>query len=272
MGEKGSRKPLLSPRCQQPALHAQFLHAFGEAEAIHEHADGAHQGGLVDENAIRRRGDVITAGGADIVHHHVEGNLGVFAAQATHLVVDLTGLDGTTARAVDAQHHTLGVLVIERAIEGGDQGVRPHAILAADLAFQLDKRGMGPRRGESLAFIGQQKTQDDEQPDEAQGPEEHAPATRSALLGQVGQQQAFQGAAFRVLVVGHSGFLAIDVAVPLGHRHGSQPPALATAAQTGSGSRDRKGRHGWRRSSIAARNRRIPRAANRARPGYDRSG
>jgi methylmalonyl-CoA mutase cobalamin-binding subunit len=46
---------------EQPALDAQLVHQAGEAEAVHQHADAAHQAGLVDVDLVGGHRDVVGA-------------------------------------------------------------------------------------------------------------------------------------------------------------------------------------------------------------------
>ena len=97
---------LVLARRQQPALHAQLVHQAGEAKAVHQHTNAAHDAGLVHIDVVGGGGDVVGRRCAGFLHHGVHRFL-VFFLQAADLVVDDAGLHGAATRRVDQQHHGL---------------------------------------------------------------------------------------------------------------------------------------------------------------------
>ena len=94
---------LFSPAASTRALDADLVQRADEAEAVDDDADRADEARAVDVDAVGRGGDVVAARRRDLLDHRVHGNVGMLGAQAAHLVVDLPGLHGTAAGAVDPQ-------------------------------------------------------------------------------------------------------------------------------------------------------------------------
>ncbi|MCY1541593.1 hypothetical protein D9M68_772940 [compost metagenome] len=114
------------------ALDTQLAHRIDEAEGGRRHADRTHQTGLVGVDLIRRAGNVIGTGRAQIGDHRVDPDVLVRLAQPTDLVIDVAGLHGTAARAVDAQDNALGLRILEGGTQSGDYIVRAGSLLIRD--------------------------------------------------------------------------------------------------------------------------------------------
>src|SRR5690606_22033678 len=100
---------LVLTRGVDATLDPQLLHGLDETEAGRSDSDGTDQTGLVGIYFIGRTGDVVGTGSTQITDHRVDLGLRMLAAQATNLVIDITGLHRAAARTVDAQDHTLGI-------------------------------------------------------------------------------------------------------------------------------------------------------------------
>ena len=104
----------------------------GETEAVHEHADGADDAGLVGVYFVGGGDGVIAARGTDVADHRVQRNLGILLAQPQDFVVDVAGLHRAAAGAVGAQHDTDGVLGLERRAQAGDDVIRARLPVRGD--------------------------------------------------------------------------------------------------------------------------------------------
>lgn len=78
---------------EQTPLDAEFAHGVDKAEAVHQHADGAHDAGLVRVDLIGGGRDVITTRGADVGDDRVQRDFRVLLAQPNDLIVDIASLN-----------------------------------------------------------------------------------------------------------------------------------------------------------------------------------
>jgi hypothetical protein len=85
--------------------------------SLHQHANRPDDARLVDVNAVGRGGDVVAARRADVLDDGIERNIGVLGAQPLHFIRDVSGLHRAAPRAIDAQDHALGALVLERVLQ-----------------------------------------------------------------------------------------------------------------------------------------------------------
>ena len=168
----------------QSALDTELLHRAGEAEAVHQHADRADDRGLVDEDLVRRDSDVVGSRGAGLVDDDVE-LLVVLGLQAAQLVVDDAGLHRAAARRVDAQHHRTGALVLEGALQAGQQVLGAGVGVGCDLAAQFHQRRVRARRRGGGGPLRQQVPGDRDHQAQPRQAEEDLPAPVAAPVAQV---------------------------------------------------------------------------------------
>jgi hypothetical protein len=72
LGRERVEHALVGTGGEQAALDAELVHRAGEAEAVHQHADAAHDAGLVDVDLVGGHRDVVGARGADLLDHRVD--------------------------------------------------------------------------------------------------------------------------------------------------------------------------------------------------------
>ena len=91
------QKTLVFAGSQQATLHAELVHQAGETKAIHQHADAAHNAGLVHVNLVGRHGDVISSRCTGFFNHGVHRLL-VFGFETQDFVIHHAGLHRAAAR------------------------------------------------------------------------------------------------------------------------------------------------------------------------------
>ena len=117
---KGIQEGLAFAGMAHAPLHPQLVDGVDKAEPGGDDPYGTHQTGLVGVDLVRRHGDVIAAGGAQVANHRIDGEVRALALEAVDLVVDATGLHRTAPRAVDAEDDAGCSLVLV----GGPQALR----------------------------------------------------------------------------------------------------------------------------------------------------
>src|SRR5258706_2144396 len=185
--KEGIEEVLVVARVIGAPLDAELVERAGEAEAADDDADGADQARLVDVDPVGRGRDVIAAGGAQVLHHHEERSVRIFRAQAADLVVDVARLHGAAAGAVDAQHDTLRVGVLERPVQALDDLLGRSLRLRGDHAFEVhERRVLADARAHRILVRAPDPShpcgQDEEREDEPEQLEERAPLAPAALL------------------------------------------------------------------------------------------
>ncbi|MNI21635.1 hypothetical protein D3C73_751670 [compost metagenome] len=115
-------------------------------------------------------------------------------AQTLDLVIDITRLHRTAARAVDAQDDALDLLVLESRTQAANDIVCTGRLLVGNHASHIDQRRVIGTKGAGLFHIHQRRKQGNgaEQIHKNQKLEEYPPATGPALLLYAGQQGLFQ--------------------------------------------------------------------------------
>src|SRR5216117_1441978 len=78
MDKLGVEHALVLPGGDQAPLDTELVHTDGGSEAVHQHAERADNARFADVDAVRAGGDEIAAGGADVLDHRVERNVGIF--------------------------------------------------------------------------------------------------------------------------------------------------------------------------------------------------
>ncbi len=210
---EGVEHGLVLARHHQAPLDAQLVHQPGEAEAVHQHADAAHQAGLVDVNVVGRGGDVVGGRGAGFLHHGVDLLL-VQPLQAADLVVDDAGLHGAATRRIDEQHDALRALVFEGLAQRGQHVLGAGLGTGRNGALDLDHGGVR-RGGLGVGHAFRLDRQPDDgadhhQPEQA---EEQLPAARGALLLDLREQQFLDGLALPAGTGGTGGGGGVEVLV-----------------------------------------------------------
>jgi hypothetical protein len=125
----------------------------------------------------------------------MQRNFRVLGAQPAYLVVDVARLHGTAAGAVDAQHDTLRVLVLERGVERENHLVGARLRLHADHALQVHQRRVlaGPdgflRRSADPA---ERTRHDQEKQRDPEEPDENRPLAGATLLVDCAQRHLFE--------------------------------------------------------------------------------
>ncbi len=174
---------VLAGRHEAP-LDPQFFHQAGEAEAVHQHADAADDAGLVHEDLVGRRRDVVSGRGARLFHHRVDRLL-VLGFQALDLVVDDAGLHRAAAGRIDAHDDRLRAGILERVLDAGHQVLGACLRAVGDFAVHFDQRGVRARwRGDLVARDDDTVDERDHEQQPAQA-EEDAPAALAAPVHQV---------------------------------------------------------------------------------------
>src|SRR5690606_4075826 len=98
---------------KQTPLDAELIHGVDETEAVHHHADGAHDAGLVRVDPIGSGRNVIPARGTYVGDDRIQRSFRVLLAQPNDLIVDIASLNRAAPGAVDAQNHACRPLVLE---------------------------------------------------------------------------------------------------------------------------------------------------------------
>jgi hypothetical protein len=151
---------------QQTAFDAELFHHPGKAEAIHQHADGAYYARLVDIYAVGSNRHVVAARSADVFHHRVQRDVGMLGAQAPDFIVDVPCLHRTATRAVDAQNHALGALVLECVLQPRHDDFGAGRAAGRDHPLQVHQGGVPAGTGVLLAEPAQTHEQQREQVNE----------------------------------------------------------------------------------------------------------
>ncbi|MNG14241.1 hypothetical protein D3C84_979790 [compost metagenome] len=81
------------------------------------------------------------------------------AAQATDLVIDITRLHRTAARAVDAQDDALDLLVLESRAQAANDIVCAGRLLVGNHACHIDQRRVIGTEGSGLLHVHQRRKQ-----------------------------------------------------------------------------------------------------------------
>ncbi|MCY1539452.1 hypothetical protein D9M68_750390 [compost metagenome] len=175
-------------------LDTQLAHGVDEAEGRRGHADGTDQAGLVGIDLIRSAGNVIGTGSTQIGNHGIDLDVLVRLAQPANLVIDVAGLHRAAARTVDAQHHTLGLRILEGGTQSGDYVVRTGRLLIRDHSahFHQSRVLLAARRALLQIEGRREQRQRDEQIKEGQRLEENPPAPGPALLLHASQHRFLQ--------------------------------------------------------------------------------
>jgi len=176
---------------EQAAFDAHFVHQPGKAKPVHQHANAAHNAGLVHVDVVRRCGNVISRRRAGLLHHGVHRLL-VQCLQAVDLVIDHAGLHRAAARGVNQQHHCLGAAVLKRRTQRIHDRAGVGIRLGTDFATHLDQSGVrtADRGGWSHVAVGQ--PQDSHKQRQPEQPDGHLPTPGSALFLQRGESELFQ--------------------------------------------------------------------------------
>ena len=201
-GREGIHETLVSACGHQTTFHAQLFHRSGKTEAIHQHADGADQTGLVHENLVGGCRHIIATGRADISDHHIQGYGRILGTQTANLVVDLTCLNRTTARTIDPQDHSLGTRVLEGILQTRDQIVGTRCTVSGNHSLHVHQRGVFARIQRAFALIepAHEDKQDDKKVSEGERLEENTPVPRAALLLNSRHRQLLQHISFPILL------------------------------------------------------------------------
>ena len=109
---KGVEKTLVVTGGQQATLNAELVHQAGETKAIHQHADAAHNTGLVHVNLVGSHGDVISSRCTGFFNHGVHRLL-VLGFETQDFVIHHAGLHRAAAGGVDQQDHGAGAFVLK---------------------------------------------------------------------------------------------------------------------------------------------------------------
>ena len=177
---------------EKPSLHPELVHRVDESEAVHQHPDRAHDARPARVDRVRGCGDVVAAGCSNVGDHRVQRRIRIPAAQANHLVADVTGMDRAAARAVDAQDDTLGIGVLERGPEARDDPVRIRVPFVADRSAHVDECavrtggvGAGPLRDHPENGESYQEREPGE-------PDDQVPSAGAPLLGERHEGKALE--------------------------------------------------------------------------------
>ncbi|MNV20834.1 hypothetical protein D3C71_1117550 [compost metagenome] len=175
-------------------LHTQLFHGADKTVTGRRHTNGAHQARLVGIDLISRTGDVIGTRSAQIGNHRIELGVRVQATQTTNLVIDITRLHRTAARAVDAQDDALDLFIFESGTQAADDIVGAGRLLVGDHAGDVDQCGVIATAGCGFFHVHQRREQQQraKQVHKGQQLEENPPASGATLFLHTGQQGLFQ--------------------------------------------------------------------------------
>jgi len=137
----------------QAALNTQLGDQFGKAEAAGNDADGTDNGRRLGIDSVRRAGQPVAAGRADIFDKGIDLDV-VFRRQVADAPGDQRRLHRRAARRIDRQRHRRQVLGLEGAFDARRQPLQaetpPEAAHGADDAGQRQHRDDGFGRAPAL--------------------------------------------------------------------------------------------------------------------------
>ena len=189
---EGIQKTFVFARSEQAALDTQLAHQVGKTKPIHQHANAADNTGLVHENFVCRRSQIIGSRSARFFYHSVNG-FAMKLAQPTYFVINQAGLHRRPPRRIDHQHQSSGALIIKSAAHGRDDVFGTGVRAIGNFSLDRDHRRMRHGRADRLCVVAHQVPDQHAckyQPHQAQ---KNFPATCSALLAQHGAEQSVQG-------------------------------------------------------------------------------
>ena len=198
---EGIEKALVLAGRHETTLDTELVHQADETEAVHQHADAAHDAGLVNKDAVGGGSDVVGRRGTGVLDDGVH-RLFMLFLQATDFVIDHARMHGAAAGRVDQKHHALRADVFEGGAQGRHQELGAGFLTRTDLAANLDHRRVrmrlvGVRRPiRPVALENEPSHRDQEsQPGHTEGA---APDARLPLLLEGGEHEALERVALPV--------------------------------------------------------------------------
>ena len=156
-GRRGVHEGLVLAGRLRATLDAQHLERVLHAVVAQQHPDRPDDAGLVHVDVVSRCRDVVAARGTDLLDHRMQRLFGMETALTPHLVDDHAGLNGASARAVDAQDHAHRTRIGKGATQGLVDPIGRDALLARaadDDPFDVDGRHIAGRPTLILLDLG----------------------------------------------------------------------------------------------------------------------